>query len=63
MAVVWGVKAQVVKDLQHFEDIEREVKSAMQSLGLAQEGAKVVVTAGIPFGAAGDTNLMYVITL
>lgn len=63
MAVVWGVKAQVVKDLHHFEDIEREVKAAMETLGLAQKGAKVVVTAGIPFGAAGDTNLMYVITL
>ena len=63
MAVVWGVKAQVVKDLQRFEDIEREVKSAMETLGLAQKGSKVVVTAGIPFGAEGDTNLMYVITL
>ena len=63
MAVVWGVKAQLVKDLQRFEDIEREVKSAMESLGLANKGSKVVVTAGIPFGAEGDTNLMYVITL
>jgi len=63
MAVVWGVKAQVVNDLKHFEDIEREVKTAVTALGYAETGSKVVVTAGIPFGASGDTNLMYVITL
>lgn len=63
MAVVWGVRAKVVNDLQRFEDIEREVKDAVTALGYAEKGSKVVVTAGIPFGASGDTNLMYVITL
>ncbi|MDR0952721.1 MAG: pyruvate kinase [Elusimicrobiota bacterium] len=64
MAVVWGVQAyQINKDLEKFEDIEQEVRENVQKLGLAKKGSKVVVTAGIPFGETGDTNLLYVITL
>jgi len=63
MAVVWGVRAQKIRDLKKFEDIEREVRAAVTALGYGEKGSQVVVTAGIPFGSSGDTNLMYVITL
>jgi pyruvate kinase len=63
MSVVWGVRAYMVKDIEKFEDIEPAVRGAMEDLGLAEKGAQVVVTAGVPFGNTGDTNLMYVITL
>lgn len=63
MAVVCGVAATTVQDLHHFEDIAREARAAAEKMGFGKKGDKVVVTAGIPFGASGDTNLLYVITL
>ena len=63
MSVVCAVTAMVVKDLTRFEDIEREARAASKKLNFGQKGAQVAVTAGIPFGASGDTNLLYVITL
>lgn len=62
MALVWGVTSVVVKDLQSFEDVAAEAgKAALQS-GLVQKGQQIVVTAGIPFGHSGQTNLLYIIT-
>lgn len=64
MAVVWGVSAHTVSDLEKFEDIEKAVRLAVERFGFsAEKGSKVVITAGIPFGMSGDTNLMYVITI
>ncbi len=63
MAVVWGVTAKTVTDLHRFEDIPALAKKAVKDMGLGVEGDKVVITAGIPFGASGDTNLIYVATL
>ncbi len=63
MSVVCAVTAMVVNDLTRFEDIEREARAAAKKLEFGEKGAQVVVTAGIPFGSSGDTNLLYVITL
>lgn len=63
MAVVWGVTSIVVKDLNTFEDIPKEARKAALSQGLAKEGDKVVITAGIPFGKQGETNLLYVLSI
>ena len=63
MSVVCAVTAMRVNDLKHFEDIEREARAAAEKLNFGEKGAQVVVTAGIPFGSRGDTNLLYVITL
>jgi pyruvate kinase len=63
MSVVWGVRSKVVNELHSFEDIPATAKKAVKELNLGAEGDQVVITAGIPFGSAGDTNLMYVTTL
>ena len=62
MALVWGVTSVVVKDLQSFEDIAAEAGKAALHSGLVQKGQQIVVTAGIPFGHSGQTNLLYIIT-
>lgn len=63
MALVWGVTSIVVKDLQSFEDIAAEAGRAARESGLVQTGQKIVVTAGIPFGHSGETNLLYIINV
>ncbi len=62
MALVWGVTSVVVKDLQTFDDIATEAGNAALHSGLVQKGQQIVVTAGIPFGHSGQTNLLYIIT-
>ena len=40
-----------------------EAKKAVLDQKLAKEGDNVVVTAGIPFGKAGTTNMLYVLNI
>ncbi|WP_424244800.1 pyruvate kinase [Elusimicrobium posterum] len=63
LALVWGVRSVIVKDLESFEDIASEARKAALEQGLAKEGDKVVVTAGIPFGHSGETNLLHIISI
>lgn len=59
LAMVWGVECLLVPDFKDTDDmLERTVK-AIQPLGLA-EGDKLVITAGVPFGQRGQTNLIQV---
>lgn len=62
MSLVWGVSAQIINKLNKFEDIENYARQAAQKYGI-EKGKKVVITAGIPLGVAGDTNLLYIITV
>jgi pyruvate kinase len=41
----------------------REAKKAVLDKNFAKEGDSVVVTAGIPFGQAGTTNMLYVLSI
>lgn len=61
MALVWGVTSILVKNLENFEDISAEASRAALLSGLVKKGQKIVVTAGIPFGHSGETNLLYII--
>ncbi len=63
MAVVWGARSFIVKNLNTFEDISTEAKNAALASGLAAQGDKIVITAGIPFATSGGTNLLYVVSI
>lgn len=63
MALVWGVTSVIVKDLTNFDDISSEASRVSLESGLVKTGEKIVVTAGIPFGKSGETNLMYIVTV
>lgn len=62
LAVVWGVECLIVSD---FSDTDLMVKRTVDTLKANgfEAGEKVVITAGIPFGAAGQTNLIQVHTI
>ena len=61
MALVWGVTSVVVKDLESFDDISAEASRVALESGLVKKEQQIVVTAGIPFGRSGETNLLYII--
>ncbi|MFZ0544288.1 MAG: pyruvate kinase [Candidatus Promineifilaceae bacterium] len=61
LALVWGVECILVSNFYTNTDamLEQTV-SAVQPLGIVKSGDHVVITAGIPFGSSGHTNLIQV---
>lgn len=58
LALVWGVHSVKTKDLTSFtEMVERAVMIALRE-DFANKGDKLVVTAGVPFGTPGATNIL-----
>jgi pyruvate kinase len=63
MALVWGVIPCLVPHCETYFDMVKLALEAVRSRGLAREGDRVVVTAGVPFDVPGTTNLMKVETV
>ncbi len=58
MTLTWGVLPVQTEDAHNFADmVQRAVRIARQQ-GIAQEGERLVVTAGVPFGTPGATNIL-----
>lgn len=60
LALVWGVNSVAVPEHQ---DIERMVEAALEAarrLNLVRSGDRVVITAGVPAGITGTTNMLQV---
>jgi pyruvate kinase len=61
LALVWGVQCVVVDD--HYTDTDamlNQTNAAIRPLGIVESGDYIVITAGIPFGSSGHTNLIQV---
>ena len=63
LALIWGVTPLLIAPAVHTDDMIRVVFEAILEAGLAKEGEKVVVSAGIPLAAAGQTNLLAVLEI
>lgn len=61
LALVWGVHPLCIeRDTDDTDEVlRRSIEAAARALGLAK-GATVVITAGVPFGVPGTTNLIRV---
>jgi pyruvate kinase len=60
LALVWGVECVVVRPLDGMEGMVAQSLAAAQEHGVVQEGDVVVVTAGVPVGIPGRTNMIQV---
>ncbi len=58
LTLVWGVTAIEIEDAQDIDDMVSKAKAQAKKEGIAKTRDRIVVTAGIPFGAPGKTNLM-----
>ena len=63
LALVWGVIPCLVPHCDTYWDMVKLALVAVRERGLAREGDRVVVTAGVPFDVPGTTNLMKVETV
>ncbi|MGE5263630.1 MAG: pyruvate kinase [Acidobacteriota bacterium] len=60
LALVWGVESTVVPKAANTEIMVAQSLAALSEQGVARDGDLVVLTAGVPAGVAGRTNMVQV---
>jgi pyruvate kinase len=58
LALIWGATPVLIEAVKNTDDMMNKVFSAALTSGLVQHGQKVVITAGVPVGVPGTTNLI-----
>jgi pyruvate kinase len=58
LALVWGVHAVVTKDADDIDDMAKRACKFSNREGFSQEGDRVIIVAGVPFGTPGATNMV-----
>ena len=58
LALVWGVRSIHTADARNFPDMERKASAAALTHKFADAGDRIVITAGVPFGTPGATNIL-----
>jgi len=60
LAIVWGLHTVKTKDVGAFEEMVGKAKRMALRAGLVTPGDRIVVTAGVPFGTPGATNVLHI---
>ena len=60
LCLFWGLSPYLVGETHSMDDLFRQGTEIAQHVGVAQPGDLIVMTAGMPFGVAGNTNLLRV---
>jgi pyruvate kinase len=63
LGLLWGAHAVRTKDVSSFEEMIGKAKRMALRHGLAKAGDRIIVTAGVPFGTPGSTNVVHVARL
>jgi len=58
LAVVWGIHSVHTADARSFDDMEKKACAAALADKCASPGDRIVITAGVPFGTPGATNVL-----
>jgi len=61
LTLAWGVHCVLTEDAKTFDDMVGRACSIAQREGFARDGERIVVTAGLPFGTPGATNLLRIV--
>jgi pyruvate kinase len=63
VALLWGAHAVATRDIGSFEEMVAKGKRMALRHGFGEAGSRLIMVAGVPFGKAGSTNLLHVVTL
>ncbi|HCP00658.1 MAG TPA: pyruvate kinase, partial [Rhodospirillaceae bacterium] len=63
LALVWGVHCVETEDTTSFLDMVIRASRVVESQGFAKSGDRVIITAGVPFGTPGRTNILRIATV
>ena len=58
LALAWGVHSVVTDDVQTFAEMVEKACAMAGEEELAAPGQPLVITAGVPFGTPGATNIL-----
>lgn len=58
LAIVWGVHCLHTEDAIDFQDMVEKACAAAREQEFARLGDRIVITAGVPFGTPGSTNVL-----
>jgi pyruvate kinase len=58
LAILWGAHCVSTADIHSFREMAEKAGRIAANEGLAQAGDKIVITAGVPFGTPGSTNVL-----
>lgn len=56
LALSWGVQTYEVPEVAHTDEMVAQVDKVLTSSGLAEDGDRIVIVAGMPPGQVGSTN-------
>ncbi len=60
LSIVWGLHCVVTEDAHHIDEMVHRACSIAYQEGFAHPDQRVIITAGVPFGTPGATNLLRV---
>jgi pyruvate kinase len=58
LSLTWGVETFLITDVEHTDEMVRQVDEALLKIGRVAEGDQVVIIAGSPPGIPGSTNAL-----
>ena len=58
LCLAWGVHSVVTKDAHDIDDMARRACKFAHREGFAEEGNRIIIVAGVPFGTPGATNMV-----
>ncbi len=58
LSLAWGVHPVFTKDAESLDEMVATARRVAKEEGLATPGSSIVITAGLPFGTPGATNLL-----
>ncbi len=58
LAIAWGLHCVHTSDVSNFTDMVHKATQTARGEGFAEKGERVVITAGVPFGTPGATNVL-----
>ena len=58
LAVSWGVDAILAEEINNSDEMVTRANDVIRETGIAEPGDYYVITAGVPFGVSGTTNLI-----
>jgi pyruvate kinase len=63
LAMSWGVTPILIDQLASVDELLAYAPTYLQKQGLVQQGDTVVITAGVPVGSSGKTNMIKVVEI
>jgi len=63
LTLAWGVHSAVSEEIRDFNNMLEKAERIALEQGVAKPGQKIVVTAGMPFGTPGKTNILRIATV